>query len=223
MRDFIPRIPTFLLYNMVLTLKNIAPARDQRMAIIGQTGTGKSFLAKRLISKAKNLAIIDPKRTFKYPDIPVFDTPGAILKAKPKRFMYRPKPELLDNLNAYNEVYKYCYHMGDILVYTDDVVGILDVQKFPRYLRICYQMGREKNVSCICAFQRPAWLPRFLLSEVQKLCVFRLTMKDDIKKIQEIMPGFDPSKFPDKHTFYFYDCDTMDAGQMTRIDVTKGS
>lgn len=194
---------------MSLTLDDLLLGPEDRGAIIGQTGTGKSFLAKYLLPATGKLAIIDPKRTFpvkNIADVKIYSSASKIVREKPKRFAYRPDPANLRNQDDYDIVYKYVYNMKDVTCYTDDIVGIMDKHKFPDYLQICYQMGREHKVRMLSAFQRPALVPRFLVTEAQKFFVFRLTVKDDVKRVAESVDGY-TGKLPSRHHFSFIDLD----------------
>jgi len=206
----------------MLTFDNLRLGRDERGAAIGMTGSGKSVLAQYLIPDTGKLGIIDPKRMFKY-DAEVFDNPRKILFHKPKRFIYRPTESLLDDLLAYDVVYKYLYTRENGFVYTDDMVGIMDRTKYPRYFRNIYQMGREKHVAALTAFQRPSWLPLFLMSEANKFYIFKLVLKGDIQRICEFVPYYNPHKFTAPHQFFYYDIsDTTGKGEMTKLNIKKG-
>lgn len=192
------------------------------MAVIGQSGSGKTYLSKRLIDWYDNLAIIDPKRTFDYPGVKIYDNPNKILREKPSRFQYRPHPDLLDDMDAYNAVYKYCFVRGNIMVYTDDIVGVIPRTNPPRYLKVIYQMGRERNVGAISCFQRPSCVPLILTTESSKFAVFRLTLKEDIKRVAEYVPGYEAGKLAGKqlkHVFFYYD-HNADAEQATRKKIS---
>jgi ABC-type dipeptide/oligopeptide/nickel transport system ATPase component len=196
------------------------PNRDERGFIVGQSGTGKSVLAKQLMygmPVSRRIGIIDPKRTFNYPGIKVFDSARAIVRAKPSAFIYRPKPEELDNLSEHSRVYQYAYDKGDYFVYTDDIVGIVDKNKYPRYLQICYQMGRERNVSMLSATQRPAWVPLFLRTESTRMYAFRLVEGKDIRTMREIIPNYNPMSFTNLHQFAYYDMKQMLDTQLVTI------
>jgi energy-coupling factor transporter ATP-binding protein EcfA2 len=191
--------------------KSIALRKDERGAIVGRTGCGKSRLAFNLIPLSGNVAIIDPKRMFSYPGITIYNSYKEILKRKPSRFIYRPNPDELDNIYCYDEVYRHVYEKGNFFVYTDEILGVLDKNRYPRYLKICYQLGREKGVACLSTFQRPASVPLFLLSESNKFYVFRLTLANDIKRVSQFLPGYS-GKLSDKHTFMYYDDNDMEYG-----------
>jgi hypothetical protein len=207
-----------------LSLKNLRLKPDERGAIIGQTGTGKSVLATQLLlaSSAKRLAIIDPKGMFDYPeDVEVTSNPRRIIGGKLERFVFRPNPDNLMNLEQYDSVYKYCFNKGNILVYTDDVLGIMSRTRYPHYLQVCYQMGRAKNIGMLSSFQRPAWLPLFLCSESSKFYLFRLTVGDDVKRVQQFIPDYDTRRLHDKHTFLFHDIYQSEQSYPMKVDLSK--
>ncbi len=127
---------------MRITIKSMLPRRTKRdggehMAIIGQTGTGKSTLCRyllRMITRGA-LAIYDPKRDFKYKEVdatlPVYNRMADVWKKKPHRFVYRPLPSLLMNVADLDSFYRYCFEHENITVYTDDVMGIVKQHKPP--------------------------------------------------------------------------------------------
>lgn len=212
-----------------MTLNQLEVKPDERAAAIGQSGSGKTFLSLRLIHRVilrnGNLALIDPKRLLEIPktwDIKVYDNADKILREKPKQFCYRPKPADLRNFDAYDKVYRYCYNLGNIFVYSDDMVGIVHRSKWPDYLQICYQMGRQKKVAMLSAFQRPAHVPLFLMSEASKFYVFRLTMNSDIKRVHEFCNGYDPQRLTQRYSFMFQDINEMDNAEPVKLTKAGG-
>lgn len=209
------------------TMQNLRLNNDERGSIIGQTGTGKSVLANQLLlaSKNKRIAIIDPKGMFNYDgeDIEVTGNIRRIIGGKLDKFIFRPNPDNLTDIDQYNELYKYCYRKGNFLIYTDDVLGIMSRNKYPHYLQVCYQMGRAKNISMLSAFQRPAWLPLFLCSEASKFYLFRLTVGDDIKRIQQFVPDYESRRLHDKHTFLYYDIYESEKSEPLKVNLGKES
>lgn len=190
---------------------------DERGAIIGQTGTGKSKLARELLPGKTALAIIDPKRGFEYEGIKVFDSAAKIAKDKPKRFIYSPHPDepMILGLNV---VYKHLFEMGNVFVYTDDPATEIRPQRYPHYWAKIYQMGRSRNIAGLTSMQRPSNLPKFLLSEVQAYFAFRLNTKGDIDRVSEFLPGYNPDRLEDKHTFlYYHTYGELDSGIPLRL------
>jgi len=201
-----------------MKLADLRINRDERAAIIGKTGTGKSFLAKRLIGQPnletekhveRQTLIIDSKRTFKIDGYRIVHDPKHINLKKDKFIIYRPDEKFLTDLAAYNEVYKKAYLFDNkgkgILVYTDDLVGIMTNTRYPHYLQVCYQMGRERLISMISCVQMPVYLPRFTMTECEKFFAFKLIKHADIKRVEECIPGYSPEKLSSLHSFAFYD------------------
>lgn len=187
-------------------IESITPSKDGRGIIVGQSGSGKSVLARSLIYHIDKLIIIDPKRMFKpLPGMKVFNCPKKLKRSRSTFAMYRPSPALLDDMDSYNEVYKYAYELGNITVYTDEIVGVITETKYPKYLKICYQMGREKSVRMLTSTQRPAWIPLFIVSECTSFYTFRLVMARDIKRMQECQPLYNPKNLPSRYIFWYTD------------------
>lgn len=185
-------------------LKLLAPKISERMAIIGQTGTGKSELASRILPHYRNVGIFDPKRMFEYPDVEVFEHPDRLVRAKPHSFIYRPKPALFADIEGYEKVYRYAYEHGNIMVYNDDMVGIIPGNRPPHHLRVIYMMGRAKNVGSISLFQRPTCVPLILMTEATRFAAFRLSWDDDIKRVKKLVRGYDPERMGE-HDFFYID------------------
>ena len=190
------------------TVNDFKLEKGQRGIIIGRTGTGKTHLAKFLIPTEEPIALFDPKRELDYKDnrVKIYHSLTAIKVRQPDRFMYRPSEDDVDNLRMYSDVLKWCYAHPPRFVYLDDMVGILDQRRYPRYLQIAYQMGRQRNVQCLACTQRPAFVPGFLMSESSKFYVFHLHYPSDVKKVQEMVPGYEPDLLLDNpHAFFYYD------------------
>jgi hypothetical protein len=203
------------------TLQTLKLNPDERGAIIGQTGTGKSVLATQLLlaSKCKRICIIDPKGMFNFGDIEVVTNPARAIRGKLDKFIYRPKAENLTDLSGYDAIYKYCYDKGDFLIYTDDILGVMSRTRYPHYLQVCYQMGRAKGISMLSAFQRPAWVPLFLCSEASKFFLFHLTVKTDIQRVQQFVTDYYPDRLNDKFTFMFFDIYREDESKAMKINL----
>ncbi len=180
--------------------------RGQRGAIIGRTGTGKTHLAMFLIPTTGKLCVIDPKRTYEDSTLPVYKSPTWLWIFRPKRFIYRPSEGDLDNIAAYNEVFRYCYEQfRPGFIYIDDMIGIMNKYTYPHYLKVCYMMGRALGVTCLACFQRPVEIPGFLYSEANKLYVFHLHHPADVLKVRSMMPGYNPDRLTNEHAFFYYE------------------
>lgn len=189
-------------------VKSIVPNATGRAIIVGQSGSGKTVLARELIKGIKRLIVIDPKRMFTpLPGMTIYDNPDKLIRAKSTFCVYRPAPSLLDDMDSYDKIYKYAYLKGGLTVYTDEVSGVITETRFPKYLKIAYQMGREKGLRMISTTQRPARIPLFLISECSFFYTFRLVLKNDIKRMQECQPDFRPERLTQRFSFWYSDLD----------------
>ncbi len=188
------------------TLNDIRLKPEQHGAIVGRTGTGKSFLGHYLIDwNRANLAIIDPKGDFETPnEIPVYHYGWQIRLFKPKRFVYRPHPREFGDLRTLDIVFRYVYGRGGTDVFIDDLFGIINYARFPQHLRLCYMLGRSRGIRMLSAFQRPATMPLFMLSEARRFYAFAVNIHEDAKRLASFIPGYEPALLANEHQFWFY-------------------
>jgi len=200
--------------NSIPSLNDILIQPKERGAIIGQTGCGKTVLAKSMLKNwTGKLCIIDPKRMIvdgnkkaEMNTLKVESVTGSLKAIKlfnPKRFVFQPSEDNLTNIEMYNELFKYLYDKKNFLVYIDDMLGIMERNKYPHYLQVCYQMGRQRGMTMLTTVQRPTWLPLFLLSEADRFYCFNLLMPEDIKRVASLVPGYNPVNLP-RYAFYYY-------------------
>ena len=208
--------------NSVAEIRSLLLRRGERGAIIGQTGTGKSVLARNLLPVTGRLAIIDPKRQFEYPGLPVYHTAAELKFCKPERFIYQPRPKDLGNLAEYDRVFYWLFTRRDSYIYIDDIVGVISRSIAPQGMAVCYQMGRQLGITILSSFQRPAYVPLYLITESTNFYLFRLSLDKDMKRVQEAVPEYWPEDLPDKHTFVFFDIYADNPARMYKIDLKGG-
>lgn len=193
---------------------SILIAKNGRAALIGKTGTGKTHLAKTLIERHNGaVCVLDPKQLFiESPDemkrLRIERICSSLFEVKlfrPKRFVFRPLDKDFDNLELYDELYKWCYTRKNILVYTDDMAGIIPKGQNLPYLRRCYTMGRQRGVSMLTAMQRPVTFPPYMFTDSEQFYVFYDPFPDDVKRVQAYVPGFKSAMVDEEYSFVYYD------------------
>jgi len=194
----------------------------ERAVAIGGSGTGKTELIMRVLPTSGRLLVLDPKRMFDpdFLNLQIVDDPSKV--GSKQRVLYRPKDSLLANIDAYDQVINRFYLKGNSTIYCDDLVGIMDRNRFPNSLRTAYMLGRSKKVTCIASVQRPANVPTFVLSEANHFFVFKLVMPQDIKKIRDTLHDYDPDKIAEhRFSFQYNDTRFSEKSRFMRIALGK--
>jgi hypothetical protein len=195
------------------TLSGIAPGTHQRGLLVGQTGCGKTTLAKWLIRCFPYCLALDPKimlgaTAWK----PEGHLPGFTLARSPeeleafaphaRRLQYRPDPEWQD-LEHYDRVYRWVFDRRNTFVYTDETNLVCRGYIPTDGMRACITSGRERGIGMLHATQRPANIPGILLSESEHFYMFRLEKLDDRKRMAEMMPEQVVHQPATGHGFYY--------------------
>lgn len=193
---------------MPLTLKHLRPKPDQRLILVGATGTGKTTLARHLLAPFKTVLILDPKCTYGGKD----GEPGYTLVSSPKALrglrksvdfiQYRPD-ENHQNVWDYDEVYKWAYRRQNLMVYTDEAFLVHHGSYAPDWLRACVTCGRELGIGMMTGTQRPRGIDLRLLTEAEIFIAFDLRHKDDRKRMAE-MGGDEFMQRPPQHAFWLW-------------------
>jgi hypothetical protein len=162
---------------------------------VGQTGSGKTTLARRLIPRYSYVLALDPKIQLGATDEdPEGCLPGFTLARSPEELVevaqdsdhlqYRPDPEY-QGIETWDQVYRWAFDRRRTFIYTDEVNLVCRGNLPTDGMRACVTSGRERGIGMLHATQRPAGIPRILLTESEHYYVFRLEAKDDRKRLAE--------------------------------------
>lgn len=159
---------------------------NQRVVVVGKTGSGKSYWTIRNISKFKRVVFFDPKhehsknfpvamKTQKLSDLKNF------MKNKEYFILYQPF-EISEE--SFNELCKICFKKGNVVLCLDEVERL----KFVYWHEKIIRMGRKRGVGIWHLIQRPSFIPsNYILSESDHLILFKLNLKADRNKIAGII------------------------------------
>jgi hypothetical protein len=182
------------------------PRSDDRSAVIGRTGSGKTQLAVWLLSTQdidrRPWVVIDYKEDELINSIEKavyidFD----VIPEKPGIYILRVLPgdkELLTDW--FRRVWE---HEG-IGIYVDE--GYMIDQR-DRWFNACLTQGRSKRIPMIILSQRPLWLSRFAFSEASYFFVFDITHAKDRAVVKEYVDEDQRYKvdqrLPQYHSLYY--------------------
>lgn len=158
------------------------PRTDQRTAVFGRTGSGKTVFGTWLLSHAafdqQPYIIVD------YKGDKLLGQTGAVeigLKERiPKRpglFIVHPRPKTDDDeMEAF--LWK-VWAQEDVGLFFDEMYVLPNKGA----LQAILTQGRSKHLPAICLSQRPVWVSRMVTSEADFFAIFRLKHPDDRKTV----------------------------------------
>jgi hypothetical protein len=188
---------------------------DDRVFIVGATGTGKTTIVQTLLARRPWVVILDPKHQFSLrsnarrtstrgdkTEFVTSDLRKAINFDEPTPIIYRPG--LLECKRGCPEFWEWIWQRENTVVYVDEVIAVSPAVNIPLAYGRCIQMGRSKNIGVWSATQRPARIPINLMSEAEHYIAFELRNPADIKRVAEFT---DPVVLQDRatgHDFWYY-------------------
>jgi DNA helicase HerA-like ATPase len=162
------------------------PNLQQRVAVIGRTGSGKTRFGVWLLSQAafdkQPFVVIDYKGDDLIAGIDRIKEIGP--KEVPKHpglYVIRPLP------NQNNDVEEWLWKIWQkerVGLYVDEGYTLPDKGAFQAILT----QGRSKRLPVICLTQRPSWISRFVFSEADFYAVFHLNDHRDRLTVQAFTP-----------------------------------
>lgn len=151
----------------------------------GQNGTGKTTLAQRLLSSRNTAIVLDTKAELRWPGFRITDNPTSCFETERKgggvisaHTILRPK-----SIRDIEFVFRKAYQQGAWDVCVDEVymIGSTSLKSFPPHYVRMLTAGRSRHNTVWTLTQRPAFLPKFAMTEAKHIFVFELGFDDDRK------------------------------------------
>jgi hypothetical protein len=179
------------------------PPANSRVAFVGPTRCGKTYLARAWLRFYPHVIVIDPKRQWDWKDKDErfklkssdWKTFGEQLRATADKkdehygypIVWRPPADELTPEDL-DRVYEVAFHRGHTLVYMDELYFLTDAGtggSRAKWFRACVTAGASRGVGCWSSFQRPAWVPLIALTETEVRAIFYLRNASDRKRIDD--------------------------------------
>lgn len=202
---------------------------DERVFIAGKTGSGKTYLAERLLDKYPYVVVLDNKGLFgtnrntkefylakqgyglcySLDELPKF-------ASKYNKIVYRPDPilegnrrEFMDEMDAF---YWWVYNRENCILYVDEATATSDSYNILPGHNAIMKRGREKNIGCWNSSQQPVNVHNTLISEAEHYFVFRTQLQGHRDKLSGFMGDVVRKQIDGsmKYHYYYFNPETMD-------------
>ena len=176
--------------------------QGEHMAIIGDTGSGKTFLESRLLALRDNVVVCRTKPDdIKFPGFKAVRTAGAMDETG--KYLLTPKYErqAVEIADALDRAWK----DGHWTIALDELYYIINMLKIEAYVDRLLTQGRSKRITVVTGMQRPAWVSRFALSQATHAFLFVTEGRDTKTISQALSPRLaDVVGELRKHEFAYY-------------------
>lgn len=183
---------------MATNLGQISIRPGEHLGILGSTGTGKTVLSKYLLADVNRAIAVDPKLEL---SLDGFRRRFDLMPWwKEFRVIWRPRRG--DDLKLAT-LLRRAWKRGNLTIYIDELQSLTDF--FPASTEVLADVirtGRSRRVSVWWATQRPAWVPRWFVSESRHKFVFSLLDGADRRRAAEMIGDLAKDTL-DFHDFYY--------------------
>lgn len=202
--------------------------QGEHVIIIGDTGSGKTYLESKLLDMRDHVIMIKTKPddiTFKgYRKIKKF---GDIMDLKNSKFVLDSGFD--PNLQHYNiaNTIALAWKQEGWTLGVDETYYWTSVLKLEKQLNMLLTQGRSKKLTLVVGMQRPAWISRFALSQATHAFIFRCEGRDLTTLAQALSPKVvKPVEDLRGHDFVYFNRATREVvtGNANSLDkiITKG-
>lgn len=153
--------------------------------IFGRTGSGKTFLAKKLISKFKRIIIID--KMLEYDSDTIFYNFDSLLdyylKNVPDEFIFVCR---FENDSDIELLFKFCWYAKNLLLVVEESeLYISPYQKQSNFLKLV-RYGRHRAISIIAIARRVVELSNDVKANADEIISFKQILKKDIEYLKQL-------------------------------------
>jgi hypothetical protein len=155
--------------------------------VFGKRGSGKSFLAKKLLQQHDRYIVYDTLGEYTegviVQDLEELKALWGKVYRRPFRIIYQP----LDPDGEFPIIATYVLRCGNVTLLIEEV------DRYARPLAMCQQFkeivqrGRHNNIALIGVTQRPPGVDRLLTSQAKKMCIFNTSEPRDIEYFKDVI------------------------------------
>jgi energy-coupling factor transporter ATP-binding protein EcfA2 len=163
--------------------------QGEHVIVIGDTGSGKTYLLSKLLDLRDHTLVIKTKPDdidFKgYRKIKKY---GDLMDLKTSKFVLDAGFDMgLQKLHITNAI-NLAWKQEGWTIAVDETYYWTSVLRLERQLNMLLTQGRSKHLTIVAGMQRPAWISRFALSQATHAFIFRCEGRDVTTLSQALSP-----------------------------------
>jgi hypothetical protein len=196
-----------------MELTEILPGRTDRAVLVGMTGSGKTTLAEQMLKFSRFVAVYDAKGLLRWDGYERYRSLKGVTDSNAEKIIYSPSFIELRDFDFIDAFFAWVYQRGNCTAYIDEVYSVTKGPNLPLHYHACLTRGREKGVELLSATQRPMSIPNVILSESEHYYIFRLSMPNDRKKIEQTVAlSEERIQALKKREFFYASAEDIDLG-----------
>jgi hypothetical protein len=171
--------------------------------IFGKRGSGKSYLAKKLLQQHSRYIVYDTIGEYTegviVQDVEELKALWGKVYRRPFRIIYQP----LDPDGEFETVAQLVWRCGNLTLLIEEV------DRYARPLAMCLpfkeiiQRGRHQNIALIGVTQRPHGVDRLLTSQAKRMCIFNTSEPRDVEYFKDVVGDLVAGKIAELKQYEF--------------------
>ncbi len=153
----------------------------ERVFIVGASGSGKTIVAKVLMSMKRNVMIVDTKKVERWDGVALRISERKLGEVQSGRFYWPTSRAFIVDGRVQDAIFEAWLDAGHRVVYVDEAYDLIPGIG----IKLVATQGRAHKLGLWVSTQRPSHIPLFLISEAQHFFVFYLRLKKDRQRVQD--------------------------------------
>lgn len=171
----------------------LAVKNDERIAVIGQTKMGKTFLMERLLADQPRIIVVDSKERVRWKGFHLTRNPHATLLAD--KVIFRPDERGGDNANRggvppdwwWRAALDSLSQRGGGIIYIDELPVVVTANRIPGGLADLYRVGSELGVGVFGSAQESTTIHNTTLRQCDQIILFYNQGASDRDKVTDVV------------------------------------